>query len=133
MLSLPVIPPSAEREVPLYTGNVEKDLRRVSRNRLAERITGGLSWPGKMPCPSWGISAMRCRIGAALARRPGTVCHECYALGGHYVFSSVQAKLEERYHGLFHPLWTPAMVFLIRWYASRYFRWFDSGDLQGNN
>lgn len=25
------------------------------------------------------------------------------------------------------------MVFLIRWYADRYFRWFDSGDLQGPN
>src|SRR5204863_562269 len=23
------------------------------------------------------------------------------------------------------------MIFLIRWYAVRYFRWFDSGDLQG--
>jgi hypothetical protein len=30
-----------------------------------------------------------------------------------------------------HPLWVPAMIFLIRWQVERYFRWFDSGDLQG--
>src|SRR5215218_1299495 len=31
------------------------------------------------------------------------------------------------------PLWTPAMVYLIRWHCDRYFRLFDSGDLQGEN
>jgi hypothetical protein len=133
MLSLPIAPPPEEGAVPLYTGNVEEDLQRVGRNRLAERITGGLSWTSKMPCPSWGISATRCRVGALLAQRPGTVCHGCYALGGRYAFAAVQEKLEARYRGLFDPLWSPAMVFLIRWYAGRYFRWFDSGDLQGEN
>jgi hypothetical protein len=133
MLSLPIAQRPEERDVPLYTGDVEEDLRRVSRAGLAERVTGGLSWPGKMPCPAWGISATRCRVGAALAQRPGAVCSGCYALRGRYVFPAVQAKLEERYRGLFHPLWTPAMVFLIRWYADQYFRWFDSGDLQGQN
>lgn len=112
---------------------MDADLQVVSRNRVAETITGGLSWPGKMPCPSWGISATRCKIGAVLAAMEGTVCSECYALKGHYVFPNVRNKLEERYRGLFHPLWTPAMVFLIRWYADRYFRWFDSGDLQDIN
>lgn len=108
-----------------------EDLRTVSRNRLAETITGGLSFTSKMPCPSWGISATRCRIGQVLAQREGTVCHGCYALRGRYRFSSVQDKLEDRYQGLFHPLWTPAMVFLVRYYCDRYFRLFDSGDIQG--
>lgn len=106
------------------------DLQVVARNRLAETITGGLSFPSKMPCPSWGISAARCRIGQVLAQRPGTVCNGCYAMRGTYGFSSVQQKLEQRYQGLFHPLWTPAMVFLVRYHCDQYFRVFDSGDLQ---
>lgn len=123
-LSLPVAD-----EVPLYEGNLEADLAIVSRNQLAEQITGGLSLTTKMPCPSWGISAHRCRIGSVLAQKPGSTCHACYALRGRYRFEAVQRKLEVRYRGLFNPYWTPAMVFLVRWYADRYFRWFDSGDL----
>jgi len=120
-------------EVPLYAGDIEEDLQTVSRARLAEQITGGLSITQKMPCPSWGISATRCLLGSVLAEKPGTVCHGCYALKGRYKFPNVQKKLEERYRGLFNPLWTPAMVHLIRWHCDRYFRWFDSGDLQGEN
>lgn len=108
---------------------METDLRLVARNRLAEKITGGLSFTSKMPCPSWGISAARCRVGQALARREGTTCHDCYAMKGTYGFPNVQAKLEERYQGLFHRLWTPAMVFLVRYFCDRYFRLFDSGDI----
>jgi hypothetical protein len=86
-----------------------------------------------MPCPSWGIPATRCKLGAILAQREGTVCSSCYAAKGRYRFPHVQRKLEERYRGLWSPLWTPAMVFLIRWYADRYFRWFDSGDVQSDS
>lgn len=129
-VGLPLI---SEPEVPLYRGDMDADLRVVSRNRLAATITGGLSYPSKMPCPAWGISAARCRIGQALARREGTVCHDCYAMRGTYGFASVQAKLEDRYQGLFHPLWTPAMVFLVRYFCDRYLRLFDSGDIQGAN
>jgi len=120
-------------EVPLYQGDMEADLRIVSRNRLAETITGGLSWPGKMDCPSWGISAARCRIGSLLAGKEGTVCSGCYALKGTFQFRFSQEKLERAYAGLMdlRNLWTPSMVFLIRWYASERFRWFHSGDLQG--
>lgn len=121
------------QEVPLYTGDLGNDLELVSRNRSAEKITGGLSITEKMPCPSWGIPATRCRLGALLAKKEGTVCGDCYALKGRYRFEKVQAKLEERYQGLFDSLWTPAMVHLIRWYCDRYFRFFDSGDIQGEN
>lgn len=127
-IGLPVL---TAPEVPLYTGEMETDLRTVSRHRCAEQITGGLSFPSKMPCPAWGISATRCRVGQVLANREGTVCSDCYALRGRYRFANVQNKLEERYRGIFHPLWTPAMVFLVRYYCDRYFRLFDSGDLQG--
>ena len=127
-VGLPVL---IDPEVPHYRGDMETDLGLVARDRLAERITGGLSAPSKMPCPAWGISAARCRVGQVLAQEAGTVCHSCYATQGTYRFSSVQLKLEERFHGLSNPLWTPAMVFLIRYFCGRYFRWFDSGDLMG--
>jgi hypothetical protein len=129
-IGLPVL---SEPDIPLYAGDMVTDLRTVSRNRLAETITGGLSFPSKMPCPAWGISAARCRVGQTLARTPGTTCHSCYAMSGTYRFASVQAKLEERYRGLFHPLWAPAMVFLINYYCDRFFRLFDSGDLMGES
>jgi hypothetical protein len=104
------LPLLSDAEVPLYTGHLtgrlEQDLRIVSRNRMAETITGGLSSPGKMPCLSWGISAARCRVGSVLAAQPGTVCYECYARKRNYARDSVQAKLEARYEGMFNELWT---------------------------
>ena len=120
-------------EVPLYTGSLEDDLAVVSRNEMAEKITGGLSHNSKMPCASWGIPAARCRVGALLAKKPNTVCGDCYAMKGRYRFGKVQEKLDQRYEGAFDPLWTPSMVFLILFYCDEYFRWFDSGDIAGEN
>ncbi len=134
-VGLPVL---SDPEAPLYIGDqvrLEADLRTVSRRRLAEEITGGLFWPGKMDCPAWGISATRCRVGSVLARKEGTVCHDCYAMKGTFQFGANRRKLERAYEGLMDArnLWTPSMVFLIRWYAAERFRWFHSGDLQGIN
>ena len=119
-----------EPEIPLYQGDMDEDLRVVSRNGLAERITGGLSHPSKMPSVAWGISAFRCKVGSALGKVENSVCASCYAMRGRYGFANVQRKLEERYRGLFSPLWTPSMVFLLNWNCDRHFRWFDSGDVQ---
>jgi hypothetical protein len=116
--------------IPLYRGNVADDILLVCRHRMADEITGGLSFPSRMPCPSIGLPASRCRSGSKLAEEDGTVCSHCYADKGRYVLDAVQAKLEKRYEGLFHPLWVPAMVFLIRWHADGHFRWFESGDIQ---
>lgn len=135
-LSLPLA--GEEREVPLYTGDdrqMREDMLACSRKGVAELITGGLSRPGKMPCYAWGISATRCRMGSILGQKEGNVCHPdvCYAKKRNYTRDSVQAKLEERYQGLFHPLWTPALASLIHRHCEKYFRLFDSGDLQGAN
>jgi hypothetical protein len=46
---------SPVQEIPLYTGDLEDDLTVVARNRMAEKIAGGLSITEKMPCPSWGL------------------------------------------------------------------------------
>lgn len=124
-ISLPLV-----AGIPLYRGDVNEDVALVGRHHLAEEITGGLSWPSRMPCPAWGLSASRCKTGAKLAEQEGTTCHECYATKGRYGLDNVQARLERCYEGLFHPLWVPAMVFLIRWHCDEHFRWFHSGDLQ---
>jgi hypothetical protein len=98
---------------------------------MAERITGGLSRPSKMPEWAWGLSAARCKLGSVLAETPSSVCSSCYARKGRYRLTKVKAKLDDHYRGLEHSLWVPAMVLLIRWNVGRYFRWFDSGDIQG--
>ncbi len=136
MLSLPIAQRPEDREVPLYPGDqdqLNRDIARVSRKRLAELIVGGFSYPSKMPCPAWGIPARRCRIGSVLAQREGTVCSECYAMDNLFRMKNVQVVYERRYQGLFNTDWTPAMIAMVRWYADEYFRFFDSGDLQGIN
>ena len=69
-------------EIPLYTGDIDRDAWELLRGKLAEEITGGLSYPQKMDCPAWGISATRCRIGSVLAKQENTVCRSCYAMKG---------------------------------------------------
>ena len=81
---------------------MQQDLQTVSRNRLAEQITGSLSRTQKMPSYSWGILAFRCQIGSILAENPVRSAKKGYARKGRYTFPAVQAKLEERYRGLFN-------------------------------
>lgn len=120
-------------EVPLYTGDIDADAWALMRGKLAEEITGGLSYPSKMDCPAWGISATRCRVGAVLAQQANTVCRSCYALKGTFRATNVTAKLDRAYRGLFDPRWTPALYALVRWHARDRFRFFHSGDFQGAN
>ena len=94
----------------------------------AEKITGGLSAPGKMPEGSYNLPANMCQTGAKLRKIPGTPCHGCYAFKGRYNFSNVKDALTRRLESLTHPQWIPAMVVLIK--GKKFFRWHDSGDLQ---
>jgi len=106
------------------------------------RATGGLSDPGKMPGFAWSISALRCLVGSKLRDVPGSACEKCYALKYRYLFENVQNALEKRL-----ALWAIAQTTPGRrqqWrddmcelidresvrISCRYFRWFDSGDLQ---
>ncbi len=50
---------------------------------------------------------------------------------GRYVFANVQAAQERRFQSLKHPDWVPAMVFQITRRKVEWFRWHDSGDIQG--
>lgn len=97
----------------------------------AEFIVGKLSTPSKMPGFAYGIPAKYCPIGSTLAKIKGSVCASCYALKGRYVFPNVQAAQERRFKSLTHPRWVAAMAWLINRRKCRWFRWHDSGDLQG--
>jgi hypothetical protein len=53
-------------------------------------IGGSLSKPSKMPGWSIGLPAKECKTGAKLQAVPGSVCYDCYAMKGCYVFKVVQ-------------------------------------------
>ena len=94
----------------------------------AERITGGLSKPGKMPEGSYNLPAAACQTGAKLREIPDTPCHKCYAFKGRYNFPNVKDALQRRLASLNHPQWVEAMTTLVK--KKKHFRWHDSGDLQ---
>ena len=95
----------------------------------AERITGGLSAPGKMPEGSYNLPASACQTGAKLRELPDTPCYKCYAFKGNYVrYPAVQKALQRRLKSLNHPQWVEAMTVLVK--GQKHFRWHDSGDIQ---
>ena len=94
----------------------------------ANKITGGLSAPGKMPEGSYNLSASMCQTGQILALVKDTPCEGCYALKGRYRFPNVKAALARRLASLSHPRWVEAMTVLVK--NKKHFRWHDSGDIQ---
>ena len=96
----------------------------------ALKIVGGLSKPSKMPGWAYGIPAAECKTGSKLAKQKDTVCSDCYALKGCYVFEVVQAAQYRRLKAIRSPLWVGAMALLINSKKSKFFRWHDSGDVQ---
>lgn len=101
----------------------------------ARAITGGgFSTATKMPCPTYSIPAFECKTGSKLAKIPGTTCSKCYALktyGGWYTKSHVLQSMYRRFYSLKNPKWVDAFVFLVKHYRLAFFRWHDSGDIQG--
>ena len=100
----------------------------------AELIAGTLSEPSKMPGYATSTSAFECKVGSQLRKVTGSVCEGCYATRANYQHPSVKIAHARRLAGLRHPRWVEAMVTLIQNRVSDtdpYFRWHDSGDLQG--
>jgi len=100
----------------------------------AKKITGGLSDPGKMPGFAYNLPTWACVVGTKLRDVEGSTCSGCYAHErGRYRFPNVKDALNRRLNSLNHPQWIEAISFLITHYSHKvpYFRWHDSGDLQG--
>ena len=93
-------------------------------------IGGSLSKPSKMPGWSIGLPAKECKTGGKLQAVPGSVCYDCYAMKGCYVFKVVQDAQYRRLAAIKHPLWVGAMAHLINSKKANVFRWHDSGDVQ---
>ena len=93
-------------------------------------LVGGLSKPSKMPGWSIGIPAAECKTGKKLQQVKDSVCYNCYALKGCYVFAVVQKAQYKRLDAIKNPYWVEAMATLINSKKPDVFRWHDSGDVQ---
>ena len=93
-------------------------------------IGGSLSKPSKMPGWSIGLPAKECKTGGKLQAVKGSVCYDCYAMKGCYVFKVVQDAQYRRLAAVKSPQWVQAMAHLINSKKPNVFRWHDSGDIQ---
>ena len=99
-------------------------------SKEAWALVGGLSKPSKMPGWSIGLPARECKTGGKLQAVPGSVCYDCYAMKGCYVFKVVQDAQYRRLAAIRSPQWVQAMTHLINSKKPNVFRWHDSGDIQ---
>ena len=121
---------SAKPQAPSHKLDTIEEYKKIMKVREALKITGSLSQPSKMPGWAYGLPAKECKTGGKLQKVPGSVCYDCYALKGCYVFKVVQDAQYKRLAAIRHPLWTGAMAKIINSKKSKFFRWHDSGDVQ---
>lgn len=97
---------------------------------IALKLIGGCSNTSKMPGLSYGLPTANCKTGSKLALVKGSVCGKCYAMRGMYkrFAKTVIPAQQRRLESLSDPQWVEAMVKTLD--SERWFRWFDSGDLQ---
>lgn len=114
--------------------------------QLAQFITGPIGYPSKMPGTAYGLPAQECRVGSKLAMVLGTVCSDCYALKGNYMFPDVKRAQYMRLAGISHARWAECMAYLLNGLhgfgprpkglkakkikSKGWHRWHDAGDLQ---
>ena len=101
---------------------------------------GGISQTTKMPCQSFNLSAFFCNVGGKLVKIKNSVCEGCYAMKGRYrMMKTKHTQIHFRKMNKFNntDLWVYSFTdYLTNHYKtnkkddSRYFRWFDSGDIQ---
>ena len=93
-------------------------------------MTNLLSKPSKMSAAtSFSIPAQLCITGGKLAKIEGTVCFDCYALKGAYIWAPVQKALNYRLDKLNAPEFVTEMVAELNKKRAKLHRWFDSGDV----
>lgn len=78
---------------------------------------------------SWSLNALDTCQGSIDTATGGLVpaCSGCYATTGNYRFPNVKAPREFNKRDWLRPDWVSDMVMALD--SSRYFRWFDSGDM----
>jgi len=81
-----------------------------------------------MPCKSYNLPAKNCRVGSQLSKLSGSVCSDCYALKGRYLFPKTQNALRRRLATIRKKNWSTNMARSIN--NAPFFRWHDSGDIQ---
>ena len=102
----------------------------MDTKKALQIIGGSLSKPSKMPGWSIGLPAKECKTGSKLRQVKDSVCYNCYALKGCYVFKVVQDAQYRRLKAITGPHWVKAMTHLINSKKPDVFRWHDSGDVQ---
>jgi hypothetical protein len=97
----------------------------------ANAICGTLTQTSKMPCKSYSLPTEACQTGYKMAQIDGSICSACYANKGFYraYESTIKPSQFARLDSLTNPHWVDGMVALIG--NDAFFRWHDSGDLQG--
>lgn len=87
-----------------------------------------LSKAGKMPCLSWSLQAIdTCPGSKGPDGELVNACKGCYATDGNYRFPNVKAPRIHNKEDWKRDAWVDDMVSALD--NSRYFRWFDSGDV----
>jgi hypothetical protein len=96
----------------------------------ARENVGRLSNPSKMPSKSYGLPAQACKVGGKLRNVKGSTCENCYAYDrGMYGFPVVKKAQARRLATITRDDWAASMARAIN--KDKYFRWHDSGDIQG--
>lgn len=101
------------------------------RKAEANAVCGTLTQTSKMPCKSYSLPTEACQTGYKMAQIKGSICSSCYADKGFYSMYAKTIKPAQfaRLDSLTNPHWVDGMVNLIG--SDSFFRWHDSGDLQG--
>jgi len=97
----------------------------------AKSVAGSLTDTSKMPCKSYSLPTVACITGYKMSKIAGSICSKCYANAGNYVkyANNIEPAQHARLDSLNDELWESAMIAAIA--NDPYFRWHDSGDLQG--
>jgi hypothetical protein len=106
---------------------------------VAKSVCGSLTQTSKMPCKSMSLPTEACQTGYRMAQIPGSICSDCYADKGFYAMyaNTIKPSQFARLDSVWLAMdsselalaWVTGMVSLIG--SDSYFRWHDSGDLQG--
>jgi len=103
----------------------------VLNKTQASSVAGSVTTTSKMPCKSYSLPTVACITGYKMSKIAGSICSTCYANKGNYVqyANNIEPAQHARLDSLHDELWVSAMVAHIG--RDSYFRWHDSGDLQG--